>query len=295
MSNLEWAPGPGGTAFSGATWGIPKKRRSDAFQVCLDTQICFFRYGEVYGQGRSERLLGEFIAESGANVLVATKFMPFPAFDARTLLHALRKPGAVGSFGSTCTNAPAAAARAHETWMERWGSTTRLSAIGVSNYDETKPRAYDALNGWVPFVRKPVEYSLLQRRIEGRIVRLCRQLEFGSLRMSPGDGCLTGKIYRQQPAGGSRSRRYSRQASRAGRTALSELRKIGSDRGKTPRKLRQLGLCKGALPIPGAQESRQAEENAGALAGADRCGDRPIRRTQRPGNCRQLILPCNFL
>jgi aryl-alcohol dehydrogenase-like predicted oxidoreductase len=48
-----------------------------AFQAYLAAGIDFFDTSEWYGHGRSERLLGKFMRESGQTVVVATKFDPF--------------------------------------------------------------------------------------------------------------------------------------------------------------------------------------------------------------------------
>src|SRR5215208_3360727 len=49
-----------------------------AFKASLAAGITFYDTAEMYGFGTSERLLGRFIRETGANVQVATKFMPYP-------------------------------------------------------------------------------------------------------------------------------------------------------------------------------------------------------------------------
>ena len=49
-----------------------------AFQVSVQEGIRFIDTAEVYGSGRSERLLGEFVRETQQTVLIATKFFPMP-------------------------------------------------------------------------------------------------------------------------------------------------------------------------------------------------------------------------
>ena len=62
-----------------------------AFQVSVENGIHFMDTAEVYGQGRSEQLLGQFVRESQQPILVATKFTPFPwRLQRRSLLRALR-------------------------------------------------------------------------------------------------------------------------------------------------------------------------------------------------------------
>src|SRR5688500_11355214 len=48
------------------------------FKVSLENGVNFVDTAEIYGNGRSERLLGQFIKNSDQPVLVATKFFPMP-------------------------------------------------------------------------------------------------------------------------------------------------------------------------------------------------------------------------
>src|SRR5437899_9634557 len=62
-------------------WGY--KRDGDAelqatFQATLDLGINFFDTAELYGFGRSETLLGQFMHATGHRPVIATKFMPLP-------------------------------------------------------------------------------------------------------------------------------------------------------------------------------------------------------------------------
>ncbi len=50
----------------------------EAFDVSIGEGIRFIDTAEVYGSGRSERLLGQFIKETDQPVVIATKFFPFP-------------------------------------------------------------------------------------------------------------------------------------------------------------------------------------------------------------------------
>src|SRR5664279_3035121 len=63
-------------------WGFGRAYAEDdvrqAFKASLEAGITFYDTAELYGRGKSERLLGQFIRESGAHVIVASKFLPFP-------------------------------------------------------------------------------------------------------------------------------------------------------------------------------------------------------------------------
>ncbi|MCS7011339.1 MAG: aldo/keto reductase, partial [Anaerolineales bacterium] len=63
-------------------WNYGKTYTDDdiaaAFYASLNAGVRLVDTAEIYGNGKSETLLGRLIAESGAPVLVATKFFPFP-------------------------------------------------------------------------------------------------------------------------------------------------------------------------------------------------------------------------
>jgi len=61
-----------------------------AYRACLDAGLNFFDTAEIYGNGESERLLGECAREDGRSIIIASKFAPIPKrLSARSLLEAL--------------------------------------------------------------------------------------------------------------------------------------------------------------------------------------------------------------
>src|SRR5258708_4716844 len=74
-------------------WGYGKSYTRDdimeAYRTCLDAGLNFFDTAEVYGEGESERLLGECRRQDGRPIVIATKFMPLPTRSAQSLLKAL--------------------------------------------------------------------------------------------------------------------------------------------------------------------------------------------------------------
>ena len=53
----------------------------EAFRICLDAGVNFIDTAEVYGQGKSEVILGELLKKHQRRVFVATKFLPSPWFE----------------------------------------------------------------------------------------------------------------------------------------------------------------------------------------------------------------------
>jgi aryl-alcohol dehydrogenase-like predicted oxidoreductase len=60
----------------GANWGneIDRKKAFEILSEAVDNGITFFDTADVYGDGRSEELIGEFLKNSDANIKIATKF-----------------------------------------------------------------------------------------------------------------------------------------------------------------------------------------------------------------------------
>ena len=85
-----WAWGDTFSWGYGITYGKEDTHR--AFKASVSEGLCLFDTAEIYGFGRSESLLGEFIAESDSEVVVAGKCFPYPwRLSARALRGALKK------------------------------------------------------------------------------------------------------------------------------------------------------------------------------------------------------------
>jgi aryl-alcohol dehydrogenase-like predicted oxidoreductase len=271
-------------------WGYGQGGYTDAdlqaaFQASLAGGINLFDTAEIYGQGRSERLLGGFVRDGGAQAtsassaepLVATKFFPFPwRWRRASLLRALR--GSLGRLGLERVDLY----QTHwpyppvpiETWMAGLADAVEAGlarTVGVSNYSpEQTRRAHAALTKrGVPLVSNQVQYSLLHRQPErDGLLDLCRELNVTLIAYSPlAMGLLTGKYTPENPLPGLRRRRFRRELLTQIQPLVALLDEIGqAHAGKTPAQVAlNWVMCKGALPIPGAKNARQAQNNAGAL------------------------------
>jgi aryl-alcohol dehydrogenase-like predicted oxidoreductase len=142
--------------------------------------------------------------------------------------------------------------------------------VGVSNFGQTRMlAAYSALARHnIPLASNQVHYSLLSRAVEknGTLAR-CRELGIRLIAYSPIEkGLLTGKYSADHPPPGSRARNYAALLPRI-QPLLKLMTEIGQDHGGKSNTQVALNwvICKGALPIPGAKNAEQAQENAGAL------------------------------
>ena len=247
--------------------GYNRNDVGEAFTTSIAAGVRLFDTAEVYGQGQSEKLLGEFIASSGQSVLIATKFMPYPwRLRRRSLLRALR--GSLKRLGVKQVDLyqihhPLPPVNV-ETWMSAMTEGVQaglVRAVGVSNYDQSRmQRAFDALaREGIHLASNQVEYNLLNRKVEKNgLLQKCRDLKVKLIAYSPlGMGLLTGKYTVQNPPQGIRAGaiQYNRPLLERMEPLMTLMKRIGSDHaGKTPAQVAlNWVICKGALPIPGAK------------------------------------------
>ncbi len=249
-----------------------------AFQAALEAGLTFFDTAEVYGNGRSERLLGRFAgAREGTPLQVATKFFPYPwrwrpRALRRALQGSLRRLGMqqVALYQIHWPFPP----RAIDVWVRALGEVVQEGlalAAGVSNYDLSQTKRAQAIleDMGIPLASNQVAYSLLQRQPERNgLLAYCQEQGITLIAYSPlGMGLLTGKYTPDHPPPGVRGRRYGRAYLERIQPLLGLLREIGQGHGnKSPAQVAlNWVICKGALPIPGVKNPAQVEVNAGAL------------------------------
>ena len=269
-----------------STWGMDGYDPSYGFDTirgayarAIAAGVTLLDTAEMYGNGESERIIGRLLREDTANrdrVVVATKFMPFPwrVPLARALMKSLR--ASLERLGLPFVHLyqihgpisfrPARAVAAALAAPYRAGL---VKAVGVSNYSEGEMRAIHgalATEG-IPLATNQVEYSLLRTMPEtSGLLRACSDLGVTLLAYSPlAMGRLTGKYGVANPPPGKRN--FSAFPMAEIEPVVAELRRIGAAHGgKSPAQVAlNWVMCKGAVPIPGAKNAAQAEQNAGAL------------------------------
>ena len=258
----------------GHGYGVEDVRQ--AFEMAIEEGIRFVDTAELYGNGLSERLLGRFIKETAQPVLIATKFFPWPwRFTKGALPRALK--GSLARLGVDSV----------DLYQIHWPSLTMSTdllmdglaecvksgmtrAVGASNFGHARMvAAYSALarNG-IQLASNQVHYSLLNRTIEKRgVLARCKELGIRLIAYCPLErGLLAGKYNAENMPSGSRARKYKELIPKI-QPLLKLMTEIGQDHGG--KSCAQVALnwviCKGALPIPGAKNSAQARQNAGAL------------------------------
>ena len=248
----------------------------EAFLTSLAEGIRLIDTAEVYGSGRSERLVGQFIKETGQPVLVATKFFPLPwRLSRKSIVSALRASlnrlqiESVDLYQIHMPSPLLSVEKMMEGMLECVeNGLTRT--VGVSNFDQSSMlRAYSTLARHnIPLAANQVHYSLLNRAVEknGLLAR-CAELGIRLISYSPLEmGLLTGKYGPENLPPGNRALRYITVISKIA-PLLKLMTEIGQDHGGKYSAQVALNwtIRKGTLPIPGAKNAEQALQNAGAL------------------------------
>jgi aryl-alcohol dehydrogenase-like predicted oxidoreductase len=288
-----------------STWGmdgydtqLTRDSIREAWDASIDAGVTLFDTAEVYGGGESERIIGALLADDptrASRAVVATKFMPSPwKLDVRrSLLAALR--ASLGRLGLPAVDLyqihGPISLRSHAALAGALAAARDeglVRSVGVSNYSikETRAMAGALESHGMRLATNQIEFSLLRRSPEtGGLLAACADLGIVPLAYSPiGQGRLTGKYSATNPPPGKRT--FSNHPMEVVDAVVAELRRIGDEHGgKLPSQVALNWIvAKGAVPIPGAKNRSQAEENAGAL-GWNLDGDQVSRldRAALPG------------
>ena len=250
----------------------------EALSVSLDAGITLIDTAEVYSRGGSERAISELLRESERPCVVATKFAPLPF---RLTPDALSR--ALDASLDRLGLAQVDLYQVHwpysflsiESLMERLADEVqagRVRAVGVSNYGAAQMRRAHATleRRGIPLASNQVNYSLLHRSPEiNGVLGACRELGATLIAYTPlASGALTGK-YRpgaRKPTDYRRFLRAFRKLKQA-MPVVEELKRIGleHDRSAAQVALNWLALQDAVLPIPGAKDGRQADDNAHSI------------------------------
>lgn len=221
-SGLRVSPLCLGTMTFGSSWGFGSERDAarDVFRRYAEAGGNFVDTADLYTNGDSERMLGEFMREAGNRdrMVVATKF----SFSADP-----SDPNAGGNGRKHILDAVHGSLRRLQTdyvdvyWLHCWDTVTpveevmstmdglvragKVRHVGLSDvpaWYASRAQTLAQWRGWEPLCGLQLEYSLVERGIEREFVPMARELGMGICPWSPlASGLLTGK-YRRDSAGG---------------------------------------------------------------------------------------------
>ncbi len=240
----------------------------------LELGLNFIDTAEVYGDGRSEELVGRAIEGKRDKVIIAIKVSGghLRAHDlVRACEGSLRRLG-VETIDLYQVHWPNAYVPLEETMaaLDKLIEQGKVRYVGVSNFPA--PLLKEAQRHFKhKIVSNQVRYNLLQRDIEKELLPYCQGQRIAVIAYSPlAQGLLTGK-YDEKNLPDDKVREHNPlfrgENLKRALEVVSALKEIGAAHGKTPAQvaLRWLIEQEDVVAIPGAKRPEQVEANASAL------------------------------
>ena len=191
-------------------WGASRDDSQKLYEIFREAGGNFIDTANVYTNGASELLLGEFMHGQRESVVLATKYTNAPSGT---------DPNAAGNHRKSMMQAVEASLRRLKTdyidlyWMHIWDRVTpvdevmrafddlvrqgKVLYIGVSDAAAwwiSRANTIAELRGWTSFVGLQIEYSLLERTPERELLPMAQALGLTVTAWSPlASGLLTGK------------------------------------------------------------------------------------------------------
>ncbi|OBI76101.1 aldo/keto reductase [Mycobacterium asiaticum] len=262
FGSREW--GYGDSYASGAARDIVQ--RSRALGVTL------FDTAEVYGLGKSERILGEALGDERAEVAVASKIFPVAPFPAvikqRARASARRLQLDRIPLYQIHQSNPLVPDSVIMPGMRDLLDAGKIGAAGVSNYSLSRwQQADDALGR--PVISNQVQFSLAQPRVLQHMVPWAQRENRIIIAYSPlAQGLLGGKYGVDSRPGGVRAANplFGTENLRRIEPLLQTLRDVAAEVDAKPAQVALAWLISlpGVVAIPGASSVEQLEFNVAA-------------------------------
>ncbi len=269
-------------------WGSPRDEARQIYDAFREAGGNFVDTANVYTNGTSETLLGEFMSGHRERVVLATKYSgSAPTTD----------PNASGNHRKSLVQALEASLRRLKTdyidlyWLHMWDQLTPVEEVmralddlirqgkvlyaGISDAPAwwiAAGNTLATLRGWSPFVTLQIEYSLLERTVERELIPMAKAFGLGVTAWSPlAGGALSGKY----ASGQGSDARYS---SDMMKSRLPDRERTDRLVGALDQVSKQLGRSKAqvalawlrhrdvpVIPIIGARKISQLQDNLASL------------------------------
>jgi aryl-alcohol dehydrogenase-like predicted oxidoreductase len=271
-------------------WGSPKEEARKVYNHYREAGGNFFDTANMYTDGESERLLGEFAQGHRGEVVLATKYTnAAPGKDAN----------AGGNHRKNMMQSVEASLKRMKTdyidlyWLHSWDQITpveevmrafddlvrqgKVLYVGVSNAPAwwiAQANTMAEIRGWSRFIGLQIEHSLVERTVERELLPMAKALGLGVVAWSPlAGGALTGKYVEGKAPDDTR---YSVEAMRQlmpepqrQERVVTALRQISVEVGRSPAQVALAWLRHRdvpVIPIIGARKLKQLEDNLACLS-----------------------------
>ncbi|WBB47471.1 aldo/keto reductase [Verrucosispora sp. WMMA2044] len=268
--------GLGTWQFGSREWGYgPDYERLAASIVrrAVELGVTLFDTAEIYGFGRSERLLGAALAADRDKVAIATKILPVLPVASVVQQRAVASAARLGvtAIDLYQVHQPNPVVSDHRTMrgMRVLQDVGLVAEVGVSNYSLRRWQVAEAALGR-RVLSNQVRYSMLDRKPEEDLLRYAEQAGRLVIAYSPlAQGFLSGRYDANHPPVGAirRANPYFLPENLARGGALIEtLRQVAAAHDATPSQIALAYVLRhpNVVAIPGASSVEQLERNAAA-------------------------------
>ncbi|NGM16084.1 aldo/keto reductase [Verrucosispora sioxanthis] len=268
--------GLGTWQFGSREWGYgPDYERLAATIVrrAVELGVTLFDTAEIYGFGRSERLLGAALAADRDKVAIATKILPVLPVASVVQQRAVASAARLGvtAIDLYQVHQPNPVVSDHRTMrgMRVLQDVGLVAEVGVSNYSLRRWQVAEAALGR-RVLSNQVRYSMLDRKPEEDLLRYAEQAGRLVIAYSPlAQGFLSGRYDANHPPVGAirRANPYFLPENLARGGALIEtLRQVAAAHDATPSQIALAYVLRhpNVVAIPGASSVEQLERNAAA-------------------------------
>ncbi len=271
-------------------WGSAKDESRKIYDAYRDMGGNFIDTANVYTNGTSESLLGEFMSGHRESIVLATKYSnAMPTNDAN----------ASGNHRKSMVQAVEASLKRLKTgyidlyWMHIWDQLTpaeetmralddlirqgKILYVGVSDAPAwwvAQANTLAQLRSLSPFIAMQIEYSLIERTVERELIPVAKALNIGVTAWSPlSGGVLSGK-YHDKASSADQGRMnadmmkdFKPERQRADRI-VAALKKVADQVGQSQAQVALAWLRYRpvpVIPIIGARKFAQFQDNMASL------------------------------
>ena len=246
----------------------------NSFQKARDVGINLIDTAEIYGLGKSEKLIAEAIRDCREDVIIATKVWPWNlsyGMVIRAANRSLRRLGVdtIDLYQIHWPN-PLIPIRASMKAMKKLVRQGKVRCVGVSNFNLKKMKSAQEALAPLELVSNQVKYNLLDRGVEASLLPYAQKEKITIIAYSPlGKGLLTGK-YTAASKPSSLVQQMSARFSKRNLARLTTLVQCLSDVAQAHNKtssqaaLNWLIAQQNVIAIPGAKTQENVVDNAGA-------------------------------
>ena len=266
-------------------WGADKAGSQKQYDTFVNAGGNFIDTADVYTEGSSEKILGDFIKADRDYIVLATKY---------TLSNTTTNPNASGNHRKNLVQSVEASLRRLQTdyidllWVHAYDYLTppeetmralddlvrsgKVLYLGASDHPAwvvAKSNTLAELRGWTSFIGSQVEYNLTERTPERDLLPMADHFGMGTVAWSPlAAGILTGKYLDDNGKGsggrmeGTSTYRFNERNEKIARAVVG----VAKEMDVSPAALALAWIRQqGVIPIIGASKVEQLEDNISSL------------------------------